>query len=58
MDSCTSKQIKKSKKPQVTAKDIDQLILNRQRQAEMHRGANTLKGSTLTKEFFEGLQIV
>jgi len=53
--------IKPSKKPEVTARDIDQRILNRQRKADLCRqGASPkpVKSKSMTAEFFEGVELV
>ena len=57
----TTHNIKPSKKPEVTARDIDQRILNRQRKADMCRQSAShkpVKLESMTAEFFEGLELV
>ena len=52
---------KPSKDSEETIRDINQRILNRQRKAEMRRSGATptpLKSTSLTKEFFEGVELV
>ena len=52
---------KSSKKTEMTARDIDQIIMNQQRKAEMKRQTTppAIKLSkSLTSEFFEGLELV
>lgn len=56
----TNKTRKSSESSEETIRNINQRILNQQRKAEMRRFGATptpVKSTSLTKEFFEGLEL-